>query len=661
MFYMERGLYDSNMCISFNFPDENMLEVEKEVDESDVNVIFDGMFDETEFTFNIKNQATHYGAYKPPVDNASVFDIQQVNIKDYGSATTGKLENAEDAAYSSSKRVAKASSTVDADGNFTVLNNEVANFHNQFRRGSYIYLKEELSPAQSALYDTTWTMYDNNIAVTSMISDDTVSITEGTDMTNVSSTVVNDGRTEIDSSNRSSGYYGQSPGNSFVFRSYTDPDSSMTTKLKVVFTNKVKTGSLTISKAQDADSGDLVGDFTFYVVFSNVGGMDLEGENNVTVGPLTLKVGDSTKINGIPMNTEYAIYEIKLDGDITLARTTRKVGAAGTDESLTYVEEKYGESDAFKTTGVMSEDTADGVEKTEHCVTYYNTNQLDTNLSITVTKQWQDGKGNALTENLPGEVKIQLQCSTDNWITTEDVGEKVTLPQDGKWEYTYEDLPEKDDKGNAYTYRVVEVGVDGNNRISLAGNDYVVSYGELTQSDTASVYTQTITNTLIPKVLIDITKLDATDTTKKLGGVEFKLEKQGDGDTWNAVGEPGTTDANGFLRFAGLKPGTYRLTETKTAKGYSLLKAPIEITISKEDDGTYEVDVTDFPEAKLEADGNHYKLSLTIYNQKSLEMPATGGIHGFEFWILGGLCIMAVPLLMYTLVGYKKGGKYLRK
>lgn len=59
MFYMERGLWESNMQITFNFPQENKLTVEKEVDTSGANEIFkDALADVGTFDFEIKNLAT---------------------------------------------------------------------------------------------------------------------------------------------------------------------------------------------------------------------------------------------------------------------------------------------------------------------------------------------------------------------------------------------------------------------------------------------------------------------------------------------------------------------------------------------------------------------------------------------------------------------------
>lgn len=59
MFYMERGLWESNMKITFNFPQENKLTVEKEVDTTGANEIFkNALADVGTFDFEIKNLAT---------------------------------------------------------------------------------------------------------------------------------------------------------------------------------------------------------------------------------------------------------------------------------------------------------------------------------------------------------------------------------------------------------------------------------------------------------------------------------------------------------------------------------------------------------------------------------------------------------------------------
>ena len=62
MYYMERGMWESNMAVAFNFPDSNELQVEKEVNVDKVNDAFKDLFkDQKLFTFTLQNLATHYG------------------------------------------------------------------------------------------------------------------------------------------------------------------------------------------------------------------------------------------------------------------------------------------------------------------------------------------------------------------------------------------------------------------------------------------------------------------------------------------------------------------------------------------------------------------------------------------------------------------------
>lgn len=65
MFYMERGMWESNMAVAFNFPDNNELLVEKQVDLTNVNDDLKPLFQgQNLFTFTLQNLATHYGAKK---------------------------------------------------------------------------------------------------------------------------------------------------------------------------------------------------------------------------------------------------------------------------------------------------------------------------------------------------------------------------------------------------------------------------------------------------------------------------------------------------------------------------------------------------------------------------------------------------------------------
>lgn len=81
MFYMERGLWESNMQITFNFPQENKLTVEKEVDTTGANDIFkESLADVGTFDFEIKNLAT--SGKSKEVSNPSSPEVKQV-FNDY--------------------------------------------------------------------------------------------------------------------------------------------------------------------------------------------------------------------------------------------------------------------------------------------------------------------------------------------------------------------------------------------------------------------------------------------------------------------------------------------------------------------------------------------------------------------------------------------------
>lgn len=145
----------------------------------------------------------------------------------------------------------------------------------------------------------------------------------------------------------------------------------------------------------------------------------------------------------------------------------------------------------------------------------------------------------------------------------------------------------------------------------------------------------------------------------KLSGVEFKLTdgtneinvlKSGDAyypSNETKASSTVTTDNNGEIHIRGLKPGTYKLTETKTNAGYVLLKNPVEIKItpsSKAEEaakgvvtayvGTKEVTMTD------DNGSATAKVPLTVVNSKGFDLPATGG-RGIALFTIAGIAIVA--------------------
>lgn len=124
---------------------------------------------------------------------------------------------------------------------------------------------------------------------------------------------------------------------------------------------------------------------------------------------------------------------------------------------------------------------------------------------------------------------------------------------------------------------------------------------------------------------VRIIKVDE-DTGDVLQGAEFELRKCPATDSTLADCEAvasGTTDASGELTFNKLEKGHYKLIETKAPEGYRLLTKPRD------------VEITDIERL----------VELEVENKKSgWELPDTGGIGTFIFYLIGGL-LMASALL----------------
>lgn len=838
MFYMERGMWESNMAVAFNFPDHNELQVEKQVDVSDVNPLFQESFKNQKiFTFNIQNLATHYEAkatdepaiqteklpdtayssatgllsyasslpegvgtgsavlwssdksdpsslYRDqrrgtltwdsainispysyltfdvyvqgnPTDTCALsnlyvelwdtsgkqmgclgtkglqssdvygaatalhpgtwytvrlmlnslkqvegfdktqlksitvgdnyarsiylrnftfssaptlpkqtgFTTAQYDVPDYGSAESGKLENAAFAVFSSNLG---NGDVVDENGQFLLQDGETVTFNDQFRRGSYIALQEQID---TELYDTTWTVYENGVPVTNVSGKaDVVTTGSVSTLQNISGTAPNDGRTEkavdatLDGHNTKNEYTeAKKPSTALVFRSYSNSaDDNELTKLKVVFNNKVKTGKLIIRKVP-AEGETLAGQtFTFTVRFGDVGGQSLGNiippkEYTCTVEKHGDKYYGEIVIDKIPVGTRFVVWENEQTGT-----SLKSVSFKGGKDCAVA-------ADGVKVYGAIAEGEANAAT-----ATFENTaREL---FDITVKKEWkkQDGTTDIPQADLPDAIYLQLQRTetpdeADSWQKVsgyESVELKKTDGYEG-WTKQFTGLDKYDASKTGqdrtpYTYRVLEsatktgqfYGGAAGDVIEISGKKYKVLNTTRVTGDSTNK-TLTLTNQLQDaKYNLVITKQDAQDNSIKLGGVEFKLEKL------NTVPietpKTGTTTAGtGELTFADLTPGSYRLTETKTAEGYTLLAEPIEFTLTA--DGQCLRDGAAFGAKTTDADGV-YNIALTIYNRKGFTLPHTGA-DAPSLWLLIGLPALVAVLLVLVFRYNKKGGR----
>lgn len=843
MFYMERGMWESNMALAFNFPDHNELQVEKQVDVSDVNPLFrDSFKNQKIFTFNIQNLATHYEAkatdepaietYKLPdtvyssatgllsyasslpegvgtgsavlwssdksdpsslyrdqrrgtltLDSAInispysylTFDVYvqgkqtdtcalsnlyvelwdtsgkqmgclgtkglqssdvygaatalhpgtwytvrmmlnslkqvegfdktqlksitvgdnyarsiylrnftfssaptlpkqtgfttaQYDVPDYGSAKSGKLENAAYAVFSSNLG---NGDVVDEKGRFLLQDGETVTFNDQFRRGSYIALQEQID---TELYDTTWTVYENGVPVTNVSGKaDVVTTGSVSTLQNISGTAPNDGRTEkavvatLDGHNTKNEYTeAKKPSTALVFRSYrSSADGNELTKLKVVFNNKVKTGKLIIRKVPAKGETLENQEFTFTVQFVDVGGQSLGDTIKPQEYTCTVeKHGDEyygeIVIDKIPVGTRFIVSEKEQTGT-----------------SLESVSIVGGKDGAVTADGVSVRGTIVGDDEPAATATFVNSARELFN--ITVKKEWkkQDGTADIPQADLPNAIYLQLQRTetpnvANSWLPVSGYESVELKKPDGYegWTKQFTGLDEYDASKSesarvAYTYRVLESasgnggwcgGTDGD-VIEIGGKEYKVLNTTRVTGDSTNK-TLTLTNQLQDaKYNLVITKQDAQDNSIKLGGVEFKLEKLNDSGaaetTYNGVTGSDSTN-QGKCSFASLTPGSYRLTETKTAEGYTLLSEAIEFTLTT--DGKCKLNGTDYDEVTQDPASRVYNIALTIYNRKGFTLPHTGA-DAPSLWLLIGLPALVAVLLVLVFRYNKKGGR----
>ena len=668
MYYMERGMWESNMAVAFNFPDHNELQVEKQVDANDVRNALKPYFKDPtlqKFTVSIKNWATHYAALNQTAttdaggSSGIGFTTKQYTIKDYGSVAAGGLKEAVGAQYTTSE--GESTNEVGADGKFTLQNGETVTFADQFRRGSYISLQEDLQEdADKKLYAPTWEIYENGKLVKESKGDTTVEVPGDVQIMKGDGTTPDDGRMEKYQTGTKDGKTIENTGyietqkpkeNSIVFRSYSDPDGTdQFTKLKVKFINKVKTGSLSITKQVPKDEYEKLKDetYTFTVQYTNIGGL---GGNEVVTETVPVKVDETVPLDGIPIGTKVTITEETPKNQYIKSITVNGKSVDGKEASDTIVADTTGK---------------DG--KTIPSVQVVFTNTAHKPIAIAVEKKWQDAKG-----DLPASIGVKLQRrragSADDAPWTDVKGTEVALTKDdtGKWTHTFTGMDACDINGPTYyEYRVVEWDAENgqytaSGTLKLGDYNYQVTSEKKTITENVDSVSLTLTNKQVPPVYeLAITKqgLDENgNKTKLLNGVEFKLEKLSGNSvdtTFKAVTKTtkGDGDNAGKCSFTNLSEGSYRLTELKTVDGYNLLAAPIEFTLQNGKcliNGETQNIVEGTP-------AKGYTVNLIINNRKGFTLPHTGA-DAPSLWLLIGLPLLVAGLLVLVFRYNRKGGK----
>ena len=148
------------------------------------------------------------------------------------------------------------------------------------------------------------------------------------------------------------------------------------------------------------------------------------------------------------------------------------------------------------------------------------------------------------------------------------------------------------------------------------------------------------TNTVLKEVEFKLTDGNNEIKVKQSGNAYYPSK---DADASSTV----TTDNDGKIYIRGLKPGTYKLTETKTNAGYVLLKDPVVIVITPSTDANEAAEgvVSEYVGGKkvtMNADNGSDTaiVPLTVVNSKGFDLPATGG-RGIALFTIAGIAIVA--------------------
>ena len=324
LFYMERGMIESNLYMDFNFiPSQNEVIVEKEVDTSGVNEVLSNKTAEIanniEFKFNVfennnVKKETEYVHSEYPYDR--------------------KTDN--------------------ENGKFVLKDKNTATFLNKFSEGAEIYFTED----EDTRFTTTWRWENTGNIFEQNLSGEGYS---------TSSVTI--------------------PKNQGIFENYI---------YHAIFTNRIKTGNLQISKEIELLQGDNLNNykddiFDFKVTFTSILGTQIEPINYngsysvfingvykedrqaVQIGDqwvIQLKAGETAQIKDIPVDTEYKIEEIlgdkyeiqSINGQNVNGNSiiTGKITVEDSEATVTYVNKKK-----LKDVKLIKIDSSDSSKKLE--------------------------------------------------------------------------------------------------------------------------------------------------------------------------------------------------------------------------------------------------------------------------------------------------------
>lgn len=470
IFYMERGLFDSNLSFNFFLPQTNSLTVEQKTDTSAVNsaLVKDTLqtADKDVFqTYIVSNSSsatsnntasvTEDFTRKDVYGNTQVLQKGSDGTTQEGTPFTNSMTSGDGFTPigntnfvwedKNSTDTTKGKGTPTGDGTVELLYNQSATFNDQFTNGSQFRLTR-LEPLKS-------------FELPNLTENQPISKRNGrnrSDYYKSTEKVTDISGSELAKNNDGSYNFGDSSDNAV--------------KVKAEFTNKVKVGSVAFKKNIEGTNPDTSKYFTFKIEMRNIFGGTSDSEWKVyegldfTVsgidgtkklggdGTVQLKHGETLTIDGVPVGTEYRITEIESTSG------TYSVSSVVCDSTVANKSNMVSETNGFN-----AKLPTLGAGKTAS-YTVNNTNQ-----KVTVLYRYQD---RAVETGLPTDLENHYTYFTRNIAgNINNIVDTTTgnLTPEGK-EKLKNSLPEVSNVLMSYS---VKDDIQGNVEYRTLTNDYL--------------------------------------------------------------------------------------------------------------------------------------------------------------------------------------------
>lgn len=472
IFYMERGLFDSNLSFDFFLPQTNSLTVEQKMDTSDVNsaLVNDTLqtADKDVFLTTIKSNSQSATSNKTAsvtedFTRKDVYGNTQVLQK--GSSTAGTTQEGTpftnsmsgDGVFApigntnfvwedkNSTNTTKGKGTPTDGDTVELLYNQSATFNDQFANGSQFKLTklEQLKSFELPNLTENQPTSSENGRIRSDYYDTNLKVTD------ISGSVL---------AKNSDG-------------SYNFGDSSdNAVKVKAEYTNTVRVGSVAFKKNIEGDNPDTSQYFKFKIEMRNIFGDTSDTEWKVyegldfTVsgidgvkklggdGTVQLKHGETLTIAGVPVGTEYRITEVEsTSGTYSVSGVTQDTEVA---QNSNMVSETNGFNAKLPTLGA-GETASYTVNNTNQKVTVlyrYQDRAVETGLPTDLENHYT-----YFTRNIAGNINNIVDTTTGN------------LTEDGKKKLKAS-LPEVSNVLMSYS---VKDDIQGNVEYTALTNDYL--------------------------------------------------------------------------------------------------------------------------------------------------------------------------------------------